>query len=200
MALHPVGRLPASTYWRRRLVLLLAVVVVVLLVRAVLPGGDGGTDRLAGPSPTPTVTRSASPRPTASPAAPGTCRDAALTLTVEPEAGQHVAGKPVRLTVTVKNVSRTPCRRDLGGKVLEVLVRSGDDRIWSSDDCSTDHASSVQLLRAGASLQTTVTWQGRRSARGCPTPSTEAKPGTYTVRARLGTLRSDASVLRLTSA
>jgi len=195
MALHPVGPLPASTYWRRRIVLLLGVVVVVLLVRSLLPDG-GGTERLAGPSPSPSVTRSASPRPTAS-SAPGTCPDSALTLTVAPEPGQHVAGRPLRLTVTVKNVSRVACKRDLGGRVLEVLIRSGEDRIWSSDDCSTDHASSVQLLRAGASLQTTVTWQGRRSARGCPTPSTEAKPGTYTVRARVGTLRSPAAVLRL---
>jgi hypothetical protein len=198
MALHPVGPLPASTYWRRRLVLLLGIVLVVLLVRSLLPDG-GGKDRLTSPTPTTTPTRTASPRPTA-PSAPGTCRDAALTLTVAPDAGQHVAGRPVRMTVTVKNVSSAACKRDLGGRVLEVLVRSGDDRIWSSDDCSTDHASSVQLLRAGASLETTVTWPGRRSARGCPTPATESRPGTYTVRARLGTLRSPAAVLRLSQA
>jgi hypothetical protein len=198
MALHPVGPLPASTYWRRRVVLLLGVVLVVLLVRALLPGG-GGTDRVAGPSPTKGPTHSPSPRPT-TPSAPGSCRDAALRLTVAAEAGQHAAGHPVRLVVTVKNVSKAACKRDLGGRVLEVLVRSGEDRIWSSDDCSTDHASSVQLLKAGASLETTVTWPGRRSARGCPTPSAESRPGTYTVRARLATLRSPAAVLRLSGA
>lgn len=198
--LHPVGPLPASTYWRRRLVLLLALVLVLLLLRSLL-GGGGGTDELAAPTPTktPAVSRTASPRPTTV-TANGSCRDSALSLTVAPATGQHLAGKPVKLTVTVKNVSRGTCRRDLGGKVLEVMIRSGQDRIWSSDDCSTDHASSVQQLRAGASLETTVTWPGRRSARGCPTPSAEARAGTYTVRARLGTLRSPAAVLRLTNA
>jgi hypothetical protein len=45
MALHPVGPLPASTYWRRRLVLLLGIVLVVLLVRSLLPDGVPGGQR-----------------------------------------------------------------------------------------------------------------------------------------------------------
>jgi hypothetical protein len=199
--LHPVGPLPAATYWRRRLVLLLGVVVLVLLVRALLPGGGGGnpTRSSATPSPSPTQTRAATARPTAT-ASTGTCRDSALTLTVAPEAGQHVAGRPVRFTVTVTNTSHATCRRDLGGRVLEVLIKSGSDRIWSSDDCSTDHTSSLQPLRPGASLQTTVTWQGHRSSPGCPSAAPDARAGTYTVRARLATLRSAAAVLRLAKA
>jgi hypothetical protein len=197
--LHPVGPEPAATYWRRRLVLLLALVVLLLLVKAILPGGGSGKPTAAG-TPSPSPTRSASPRPSTTPAAPGTCRDAALSLTVAADAGQHVAGKPVRFTITVANTSHATCRRDLGGRALEVLIRSGNDRIWSSDDCSTDHGSSVQQLKAGASLQTSVTWQGHRSSAGCPTPVAEARAGTYTVRARLGTLHSPAAVLRLAKA
>ena len=201
--LHPVGPEPAATYWRRRLVLLLALVVLVLLVRAILPGGGasgGGGGKPTAGTPSPSPTRSATPHPSTTPAAIGTCRDAALTLTVAADAGQHVAGKPVRFTVTVANTSHATCRRDLGGRVLEVLIRSGSDRIWSSDDCSKDHASSVQQLKPGASLQTVVTWQGHRSSAGCPTPAPESRAGTYTVRARLGTLRSPAAVLRLAKA
>ncbi|HUR51767.1 MAG TPA: hypothetical protein VMZ11_06565 [Mycobacteriales bacterium] len=202
MVMQPVGPLPASTYWRRRLVLLVALGVVLLLLRSLLGGGGGGTPTGARPTASPSSSvspsRSPSPRPTGQ-AAPGTCPDSALSLRVAADAGTHHAGAPVRFTVTVKNVSRTACRRDLGGRVLELVIRSGDDRIWSSDDCSTDHTGSLQLLRAGASLETTVSWPGTRSARGCPTPRPDSRPGTYTVRARLATLRSPADVLRLTA-
>ena len=201
MALHPVGPLPAATYWRRRLVLLAVLIGVVLVLRSLIGGGGGEPTTLrTGASPTPkaSTTRSPTPKPT-TPAAPTSCRDSALALTVAPDPGEHRAGAPVRFTVTVKNVSGTACRRDLGGGSLELVVRSGQDRIWSSDDCSTDRGSSVQLLRPGASLQTVVTWPGKRSARGCPTARPEARAGTYTARARLATLRSDAAVFRLTA-
>jgi hypothetical protein len=196
--LHPVGPLPAATYWRRRIVLLVVVLLVLLGLRSALGGGGGGGRPRAAvtPTPTPTATATATPRATSA-AAPGSCSDSGLRLTVAPDPGQHAAGSPVRFTITVTNTTGAACRRDLGGRALEVIVRSGTDRIWSSDDCSTDHSSSVQLLRAGASLQTVVTWQGHRSAPGCPTPTTDARAGTYTVRARLGTLRSAAAVLRL---
>jgi hypothetical protein len=202
MALHPVGPLPAATYWRRRLVLLAVLIGLVLLARSAIGGGGEPSTPRTGASPTPkaSTTHSATPKPKPTTAAgPTTCRDGALALTVAPDAGEHRAGAPVRFTVTVKNVSGTACRRDLGGGSLELVVRSGQDRIWSSDDCSTDRGSAVQLLRAGASLQTVVTWPGKRSARGCPTARPEARAGTYTARARLGTLRSDATVFRLTS-
>ena len=101
--------------------------------------------------------------------------------------------------VAVRNASQVACRRDLGGRALEVQVFSGADRIWSSDDCSADTARSVQLLAPGKTLQTTVSWAGTRSRPGCTGPRAEAQAGTYTVRARLGTLRSPASVFRITS-
>jgi hypothetical protein len=200
MALHPVGPLPASTYWRRRLVLVLVVVLPLLLARSCL--GGGSTPR-PGPSSSPTPTHSPLPSPTASrtashpPAALTTCRDSALTLSTRTDTSDYKVGSTVRVTLTITNTSRVGCRRDLGPGAMEVLVYSGPERIWSSDDCAADTTSSVQTLRAGGSLQTTVSWSGKRSARGCPTPRTTADPGTYVARARIGTLQASRSVFRL---
>jgi hypothetical protein len=204
MVLHPVGPLPASTYWRRRLVLLVGLVVLVLLVRSCAGGGGGkpvshGSTPTPGPTATPTPTRSASPRPSPSAAAgPVVCPDGVLTLTAAPATPTAPAGTTLRFTLTVKNTGAVACRRDLSGGALEVLVYSGADRIWSSDDCSTDKGHSVQTLPAGGSLESSVSWAGKRSARGCPKDQPVARRGTYTVRARVGTLRSGVSVFRLT--
>lgn len=209
MVLHPVGPLPASTYWRRRLVLLVGLVVLLLLLRSCTggspkPASHGGTPR---PSSSPTATATATPAPSRSAgpspsptqaAGPLTCPDQSLTLGVTPATTTAPAGSTIRFTLTVKNTGAVACRRDLGGGALEVLVYSGTDRIWSSDDCSTDKSRSVQTLPAGGSLQSTQSWGGKRSAPGCPAGEPVARNGTYTVRARVGTLRSGTSVFRLT--
>jgi hypothetical protein len=196
MVLHPVGPLPASTYWRRRLVLLVVLVAVVLLVRSCAGGGSEKAGGAASPTPTPVVTHSPTPAPTAPPAAgPVGCSDKALTLTTSTDAGQYGVGATPRITLTVKNVSAAACRRDLGS--LELTVYSGPDRIWASDDCAPRAGVSVQTLGAGATLQTTKTWNGKRSARGCAGDRAQAKSGTYTVRAHVGTLVSTVSVFRI---
>ena len=201
--LQPVGPLPASTYWRRRLVLLAVLVLLLLVAKSCVGGGAKGTGATpqptGSPRPSATATQTPSPRPTAVRTAPVTCRDGALTLATSSDAKQYTVGATPRLTVTVKNVSGSACTRDLGGGAVEVLVYSGADRIWSSDDCGADEGVSVQTLTAGASLETSVLWPGKRSAKGCPTDRPAAKPGTYTVRARVGTLRSTVTVFRLTS-
>jgi len=199
--LHPVGPLPASTYWRRRAVLLGVLVLVLLLVRSAL-GGDGGDPAAAPGGATPTATRKAtatrapSATPTRRPGT-GTCSDRALRLTTRTDVRSYPAGTTPKITVTVTNTSGTTCRRDLGGRALEVLVYSGADRIWSNDDCSPDTAASVQTLRAGATLETSVSWSRARSAPGCPSGRPQAQPGTYVVRARLGTLEAERAVFSL---
>lgn len=201
MVLHPVGPLPTSTYWRRRLVLLASLVLVVLLTRSCVGGGaEKRTGTHPTPSPTVGVTHSPTPRPTGTGAAgPVSCRDGALTLTTSTDAGQYKVGATPRITLTVTNVSAHSCRRDLGDGALTVLVYSGSDRIWSSDDCSTAKGVSLQTLSTGARLQTTTTWNGKRSAPGCGGSKAQARPGTYTVRAKIDTLESTTSVIRISS-
>ncbi|HEX3816490.1 MAG TPA: hypothetical protein VHX59_26915 [Mycobacteriales bacterium] len=72
--LHPVGRLPESTYWRRRTIVVLALVLTVVLVKSVLLSG-GNSDAAtrpassSSPSPTPSLSPAAVPSPRAKPSA-----------------------------------------------------------------------------------------------------------------------------------
>ena len=202
MVLHPVGPLPASTYWRRRLVLVVVLGVLLLLAKSCLGGGGGGTPT-AGPAPSVTPTTSSSPRPRPSPtptrpAGPVTCPNAMLSLTTASDATTYPAGTSPRFTVTVKNVSGQVCRRDLGP--LVVVVQSGSDRIWASTDCAPKSPPALQGLGPGGSLETTKTWDGKRSKPGCKGTRTVAKAGTYTVRATVGTLTSTVTVFRIAAA
>jgi hypothetical protein len=204
MALHPIGPLPAAVYWRRRLVLLAALLAALFVLRACVGGGDA--PRTTGAGPTPTVTRSAATKPSPTPSrslvrtGPVTCTDAMLQLTVTSDAKTYPVGSSPRFVLRVANTSDRSCRRDLGGKPLELRVYSGEDRIWSSDDCGDTTTSSVQTIGAHSYLETTMTWPGTRSRPGCTGDKPKAQPGTYYVRLSVGSARTSGAVFRLREA
>ena len=208
MALSPVGPLPASTYWRRRLVLLLVVVaLLVVAVKAFGGGGDAKESLRSDASPTPSAQpRSPAPSPSPSPAmsaAPPSpavvpaCGDAALQVTVVADADTYPAGAAPRFTLRVVNAGSQTCRRALGPDAVELRVFSGEDRIWSSDDCSKGTGQGVLELPPGDARELTVQWPGKRTKPGCKTGDTAA-PGTYRVSARVGAIVRQGSVFRMT--
>jgi hypothetical protein len=207
MALNPVGPLPASTYWRRRAVLLFGVVAVLLLLKSCAGGGSAPKKDALVSTPTPTATtapeRPIAPKATAAATtkppvtASPLCTDAQLTLTATTDASSYGPGATPKIIFSVKNTSASGCRRDLGAGVVELQVFSGQDRIWSSDDCSPSKAVAVVTLAPGASQAVVKTWPGRRSLPGCAGAKAAADIGTYKVVARLGTLRQDGAVFRL---
>jgi hypothetical protein len=205
MALHPVGPLPPSTYWRRRAGLLVGLLVLLVAVRSCTGGESAPAKKptAATPRPTATATRPAparvpspvpSPAPSAAPVVARTCPDPAITLTATTDAGTYPVGATPRITLVVKNTSTTACRRDLGSGAVELLVYSGADRIWSSDDCSAGTASALVTLPPAGTQAVVKTWPARRSAPGCGGTKAAAAPGTYKVVARVGTLRQDGAV------
>ncbi|MDT7571652.1 MAG: hypothetical protein QOE05_1826 [Actinomycetota bacterium] len=205
MALQPVGPLPASTYWRRRVLLLvLFVIVVLVLVKAC--GGEADKESLSGPgpspspsaatSPTPSPTAAASPKP-ASPAPLQTCRDTVLQVTAEADAESYPSGGAPRFTLTVRNIGSVPCRRALGPDAVELRVFSGEDRIWSSDDCNEAKGQGVLTLKPGEAQALTVRWPGKRTKPKCDVGEV-AQPGTYRVSARVGSIVRQGSVFRIT--
>lgn len=207
MALNPVGPLPASTYWRRRAVLLFGVVAVLLLLKSCAGGGSAPKKDALVSTPTPTATtapeRPIAPKPTSAATATATikppvttsplCTDAQLTLTATTDASSYGPGATPKIIFSVKNTSASGCRRDLGAGVVELQVFSGQDRIWSSDDCSPSKASALELLAPGGSQAIVKTWPGRRSTPQCAGSQATAAPGTYVVMARLGTLTKSSS-------
>jgi hypothetical protein len=202
--LRPVGPEPATTYWQRRALVLaaalLALLVVVLLLRALL-GGDEEPDRLAGaaarPSASPSaVAASASPSP--SPTL-GPCPPSALEVTVRTEEETYPVGGRPELELSVSTTGTVPCQRDLGQAAVELLVYSGADRIWSSDDCAPGGPAKLTTVVPGTPDVTRLTWSGRRSLPGCAGPEEQAQAGTYRVTARVGELRVEGSPFRFTS-
>ncbi len=204
MALHwrPVGPESAQTYWIRRAVLAAGVLLVVVLLLQLLVGGDGDDDRLAqadpaatatpspGPTPTPSVDPSATPDPSASPSA-APCTDEVLQ--VEAVAGEqsYAVGEQPRLELRITNTGTAPCARDLGQAQVELQVVSGDDRIWSSDDCAPGGEADLTVLQPGAAETSTVTWPGTRSQPGWQGDDEPADAGTYRVLGRVGELTEE---------
>ena len=208
MALHwrPVGPEPAPTYWQRRAVVMVAVLLLLLFLRAVLTGAGGADDRVTAtpstPQPSPSAGAAASAGPSGSPLpspSPSStpCAPPALTATATTERdGYPVGGRPV-LVLTVTNTGPTPCTRDLGQGAVELLVVSGADRIFSSDDCAPGGPAKPVVLAPGEKSVTRLTWAGRRSQPGCTGDKAEAQAGTYRVSARLGDLQVPGSAFVL---
>ncbi|MCW2543045.1 MAG: hypothetical protein JWM40_597 [Frankiales bacterium] len=192
MALNPVGPLPAATYWRRRAVIVLAVLAVLLLGRSCLGGSSGGNQAPSKPKP------SASPSKTAAPsgAAPAACPDSAIKAEASTSESTYAIGSKPKLTLVISNTSSTACTRDMGSGAVEFIVFSGEDRVWSSDDCGSSTGASVVTLAPGARKEVTFTWAGKRSKPACAGSHEAAKPGTYRVVGRAGTLTSSGAVFR----
>lgn len=228
MALHPVGPLPAAHYWRRRAVLGVVVLLVLLLLRSCIGGGAANKNALvaavptqtptqaatptASPTPAPTVT--ATPRPTTTGATTATpsvaatpstgpvesCPDSVLVVVASADAPSYAVGAQPVLRLSVRNGSRVACRRNFGGAAIELRVLSGNDRLWSSDDCTTGGLLGPVVLQPGETRSTSLVWSGRRSLPGCGGDKALAQPGTYRVFARVGTLTRDGGSFTMTAA
>ena len=205
MVLQPVGPEPASTYWRRRAVLLGVVLLLLLLLVKACSGGSSprrtaGPQTTPSPSASPTASPATSPTPTATrpPAATGgTCPDSALKLTVSADQASYPVGGTPTFTMTVTNNATTSCTRDLGPTVVAFEVVSGPARQWSSDDCQPAKGHTPTVLAPGKAFRvSTITWSGKTSRVGCPTPREQAAAGTYQVFGNVGTLTSPRVVFR----
>ncbi len=209
MALHwrPVGPEPEQTYWRRRAALAITVVLLIVLI-AQLTGRGGDEDRLSSgePSPSSPTTGSAEPTPTtpssasASPsgAAADLCPPAELQIVADADKDSYPAGGRPQLELRVTNTGSAPCTLDLGQAATELLIFSGPDRIWSSDDCAPGGAAKPTTLEPGKAVPTRLTWAGRRSLPGCEGPKAQALPGTYRVAGRIGDLQAEGGSFQLT--
>lgn len=207
MPLHwrPVGPEPASTYWQRRAVVATGLVLLVAVLTSLLNGDGDAPDRLAEapratPSASATAAASASASPSAlpspTPSAVPICQPEALQVEAGADAEEYAVGGRPRLTLTVTNTGSAPCTRDLGQAAVELLVYSGRDRIWSSDDCAPGGPKKVTTLQPGKAQVQRVTWNGRRSRPGCAGDKEQAQAGTYRVQGRVGQLRSDGDAFR----
>jgi hypothetical protein len=124
--------------------------------------------------------------------ATGTCADAELSVTPEPEVTSARQGVPVRLMIKIKNVSARTCVRDLGAEMQEIYLQQGTTKQWSSDACIKRGApgSDVRTFPPSHEFSYWVIWDGKTTAQGCENQQWLAK-GAYQIVGRLGTKVSD---------
>ncbi|WP_299278524.1 hypothetical protein [uncultured Georgenia sp.] len=180
---RPTRPTPA-VYRRRRLVALLVLLlllagvtwgVTLLLGRGdaadAAPAADGADQPTAEATPT-------AQEPASGEVVPCLAQDVDTVLVLDPPA--PAPGSAVRFRVTLRNTGEQPCLLDAGPASLVASVTSGSDPVWSSAHCADD-ATYELLLDTGAESAVTVTWNGRRSAEGCPGDQRAAAAGTYRV-------------------
>ncbi|GAB2690558.1 hypothetical protein [Thalassiella azotivora] len=212
--LRPVGPEESSVYWRRRALALVLLVALVLggwfLVRAVAgddtpdgaptaqdgePQGSATDDAVddagdeAGDA-EPGAGAGEEPAPETTPEVPP-CEPATLQVTATADATTYPEGVQPTLGMRIRNVGDAECTVDAGSAALELLVVSGADRIWSSDDCQEDSVNDVQVVPPGAELVSSVQWPRQRSAPGCPADLPQPRPGTYQLTGRAGEITSE---------
>jgi hypothetical protein len=133
--------------------------------------------------------------------ADGSCADTEMAVAPSVASTTVKRGAPVEITLTVKNIGTRTCGRDVGAGPQELYLDSGANKYWSSDTCNTDKSSDVRQFAPGATRSYKVTWNGRESSTcsGNAASGPAPPPGQFDLRARLGTMRSQAVVLTITS-
>jgi len=146
--------------------------------------GTAVTGTAAQPSATgATATAAGKPAPTG-------CATQDIEVTVRADARRYAASVKPKLFISVVNRGQAACRFDVGSKALTLVVRSGKDRIWSSDDCQGAGKSDVRLLQPGKPFTAAAEWSRVRSVPGCPKGQPAAKPGTYLLFGSAGGVES----------
>ena len=187
---RPRGPLPARVYWTRRLIVLGMAFLLVFVIGRVLGGGsDGASDgspdgdtarQVAGEPSTTPASNGAAPSSTAT-SKPTTVRKAKPTtpplaqpdgpcdpenVTVEPLIRREIAGSPIRIVFQL--VTDVPaCTFTFSNNTVAVKIISGNDRIWTSQECRSLPTVEDLVVRAEKPKRVALRWSGRRSNDGC---------------------------------
>ncbi len=192
-------------YWVRRAALVLVVLTLVIaliwMARSVF-GSDSGTE--VAPAETATATAETTPEVVIAEeevisTEPVDCLDSAILVEATTDSGAYIVGSKPVLTLTIENTGNVACLRDVGPKANELEVESGGYHVWSSDDCSNNKKVRVVTLKPGDKVQSTITWNGRLSQKGCPDIKKVAQPGRYVVIGRNLDVRSESTPFAITS-
>lgn len=179
---EPVGGQPPEVYWRRRIVAIVgAVLLLVVLYFLVFSPGGGDTNAAPDTSPDPAVTADPTGGATAGTDVSRACTAADVTLTATPNPSNFGAGALPVFDVSITHTGTSPCLLDTNASDTELLITSGNDRLFSSTDCPTDATINPRefLLQPDAEETFSVTWSRQRSAPECTAVSATPGDGTY---------------------
>lgn len=195
---HPHGRLPPRVYWVRRG---LVVCVALLLVFGIgkLVGGTGKDDSSSAVTANNASTQAQQSNSSSvqmGPVAPtqklrtpvrgpllapsGECR--ADEISVFPSVPVARGGAPIVIRLQLRG-TQPACSFEVSPRSVVVKVTSGEDRIWSTQDCPRAVPTAKVVVRSGTPVEVPVTWSGRRSDDACSKLLGWALPGFYYVYA-----------------
>ena len=202
---HPRGRLPRRVYWVRRSIVLVVALLLVFGIGKLLGGtgkDDPGSAMKANTSSTKQAAESSA---TIGPVAPprkvrtkaagpllapnGDCRDDEVS--VLPSVPRAWAGAPIVIRLQLQG-TQPACTFEVSPESMVVKIVSGQDRIWSSQDCPKAIPMEEVVVRSGQPVEVPVIWSGRRSDEECTGLPDWALPGFYHVyAAALGSTPTD---------
>jgi hypothetical protein len=140
-----------------------------------------------GPVAPPKKIRLRSQAPLAPPS--GECRDD--DINVLPTVPRAWAGGPIVIRLQLTG-TQPACTFEVSPESLVVKIASGEDRIWSSQDCPETIGETQVVVRSAQPVEVPVTWNGRRSDDQCTPGLDWALPGFYHVfSAALGSAPTD---------
>jgi hypothetical protein len=109
----------------------------------------------------------------------------------------YTGGARPNFLITLVNTGPVMCTADVGGRVMEMRITSGDDQIWSTSDCVSGPGNEVKELQRGIPYVRSLDWDRHRSSLDCRADAPTALPGTYVAVVRMGNLRSLKDVFHL---
>lgn len=152
-------------------------------------------------SPSPAITSNAPPPGAAAGAEDdGTCTDAEISVVSSASPLSVQRGAVVELQLKIKNTSDRTCSRNVGADLQEIFIKSGAEKIWSSDTCGKVQGSDVQSFTPNFERAYRVPWNGRDTSRcdGALAAGPFPPLGSYQVFARVGTKLSAPVKLTIT--
>jgi hypothetical protein len=174
--LSPIGPQPPRVYWiRRALVLGLPLVLIIVIAVSCSGGGSKSPSASSGGSPSSSG---------GSQSAGGPCTPSDLTAALTTSATTYDAGQQPIFTGLITNTSAGACKLTVSPSDETWTVTSGADEFWTTGGCPRSKVATTKTLKAGASRQVSITWDGHRLLPGC-TRGDAAEPGTYHLRAKL---------------
>lgn len=109
----------------------------------------------------------------------GRCSDADVVVT--PVVEGAVAGSDVSVLLNLRTVATEACTWETGPAHLTVKITSGDDDVWSSQQCPGRLDRTTLTVRSDSTTTTSLVWDAKRSSEDCPGTTPYAAPGYYHV-------------------
>lgn len=120
------------------------------------------------------------PEPLADPSGPCTRSDIVATAEID---GAVYAGGVVRFSIELTTLTTPACTWTVSPTSLVVKLTSGDDRIWTSQECPAAIETEQVVVREKVAAVVDVTWGGQRSDATCSNTTLWAEPGWYHIEA-----------------